>query len=93
MSTPYLTTDEINDICDPLTQPAAQIRHLQRMGMQVLRKANGRPLVARAEYERVAVRHDDGQQVSTAPANQPDIAALRAAVGKGQGNGAQAQGR
>jgi hypothetical protein len=51
---PDLTQDEIDMICDPLKQPAAQIRYLQRLGVHVRRKPNGKPLVNRLHY--VSVR-------------------------------------
>ena len=51
---PDLTQAEIDVICEPLRQPAAQIRYLQRLGVVVKRKPNGRPLVSRQHY--VAVR-------------------------------------
>ncbi len=50
---PYLTDDEISDICRPLKLPAAQRRHLARLGMLVKTRPDGRPLVARSEFERV----------------------------------------
>lgn len=52
---PDLTQDEIDAICDPLKQPAAQIRFLTRLGVRVERRPNGRPLVSRLHY--VEVRH------------------------------------
>jgi hypothetical protein len=52
---PYLTEAEIAEICAPLTMPAAQRRYLERLGMIVRAKPNGRPLVARGEFERVMV--------------------------------------
>lgn len=51
MQPPYLTDAEIADICRPLTQGAAQIRLLQRMGLIVKRRPDGTPLVGRAHYE------------------------------------------
>jgi DNA modification methylase len=33
--------------------PAAQKRHLKRVGIHFIEKPNGRPLVARSEFERV----------------------------------------
>lgn len=50
-ATPDLTDSEISLICDGLVQPAAMIRHLQRLGLTVRRKPNGKPLVNRAHYE------------------------------------------
>ncbi len=46
-----LTDQEIDDICDGLTQNAARVRYLRRMGLTVRRKPNGRPLVNRAHYD------------------------------------------
>lgn len=51
---PDLTDDEIAAICKPLTQPAAQIRYLEALGVRAARRRDGRPLVSRAHY--VAVR-------------------------------------
>jgi len=73
---PYLTDAEIAGICDPLTMPSAQARHLRALGMLVKAKPNGKPLVARSEFERVvgAGRY--------APANDshqgPNVVALSA---------------
>lgn len=50
---PYLTDAEIDEICAPLKIGAAKRKRLERMGMLVKTKPNGRPLVARAEFERV----------------------------------------
>lgn len=38
---------EINDLCKPLTQPAAQIRYLRSEGFTVGRKPGGAPLLMR----------------------------------------------
>ena len=51
---PYLTQDEINVICHPLTQPAAQIRFMtQTLGLTVERKPGGQPLVWRSHVEAI----------------------------------------
>lgn len=42
---------EIDQICDGLTQNAARVRYLRRMGLVVRQKPNGRPLVNRAHYD------------------------------------------
>ena len=52
MHTPHLSDAEIDDICAGLKQNAAKIRFLQGLGLQVDRKPNGRPLVARGEWDR-----------------------------------------
>lgn len=46
-----LSDQEIDLICDGLTQSAARVRYLRRMGLVVRQKPNGRPLVNRAHYE------------------------------------------
>lgn len=74
---PYLTDDEIAEICKPLRMPAAQRRHLERMGLIVKTKPNGQPIVARAEFERVMVGGMLGALPEQAGA-QPDMAGLEA---------------
>ena len=51
MTAPYLTETEIADICDGLTQPAAQCRYLLDLGLLVRKKPNGKPLIARSNWE------------------------------------------
>ena len=46
-----LSNLEIDQICDGLTQNAARVRYLRRMGLVVRQKPNGRPLVNRAHYD------------------------------------------
>lgn len=77
---PYMSDGEIADICAPLVMPAAQVRFLKRMGMCVFRKPNGRPLLARAEFERVAV----GGKSRDAESREPNRQALLQLVGKGK---------
>lgn len=48
---PWLTDDEIANLCDGLVQAAAQARFLRRLGLTVRLKPNGKPLVMRAEIE------------------------------------------
>jgi hypothetical protein len=63
---PYLTDSEIDDICAGLKQSAAQVRYLRDvLKVAVQRKPNGRPLVARTDWER------RGQQQNGRPANGP----------------------
>lgn len=50
--TPDLTDDEIDSICAGLSQNAAKVRYLRGLGLRVDQRPNGRPLVARAEWER-----------------------------------------
>ena len=51
--TPWLSDPEIDDLCQGVGTNAAKVRHLQRMGLHVNRKPNGRPLVMRAHAEAV----------------------------------------
>lgn len=48
-----LTDAEIDSICAGLTQNAAKVRYLKRIGLVVYQKPNGRPLVNRAHYDAV----------------------------------------
>jgi hypothetical protein len=48
-----LTDQEIDQICAGLTQSAARVRYLKRMGLVVRQKPNGRPLVNRSHYDAV----------------------------------------
>lgn len=63
---PDLTDNEVDDICAGLKQNAAKVRFLQRLGVTVARKPNGRPLVNRAHYN--AVR--GGAVAGVVPARQ-----------------------
>ncbi len=87
--TPFLTDDEITAICEPLQLPAAQRRYLGRLGLLVQAKPNGRPLVARSEFERVLGAGRFGKQAQNG-APQPDLRALRLLTGGGK-RGTQAQ--
>lgn len=49
---PDLTDEEIDGICRGYTQNAAKIRHLIGLGLRVERRPNGRPLVARVDWNR-----------------------------------------
>ena len=49
---PYLTDDEIFEICRPRRQGAAQLRFLQSLGIKAVRRADGTPLVWRCDVER-----------------------------------------
>jgi hypothetical protein len=47
MSSQYFSDAEVDEMCDGLTQDAAKIRFLKRLGLRVDRKPNGRPLAWR----------------------------------------------
>jgi len=70
MNSPFLTDAEVAFMCEPLTQHAAQVRHLRNvLGLRVRLRPNGKPLVLRADVE--------AQAPSTRPApEKPDVNAL-----------------
>lgn len=72
---PFLSDGEVAQICEPLVMPAAQCRYLSRLGLIVKRKPNGRPLVARGEFERVLVGRQPETVQNSGP-GQPNRAAL-----------------
>ncbi|MBO1013456.1 DUF4224 domain-containing protein [Achromobacter sp. SD115] len=91
---PYLSDAEIDEICEPLTQPHAQIRYLQRLGVPVSRKPGGRPLVGRAAFDRVMAGSppeaaNDAHPPPSGP--QPDHAALQQLFNKQRKHGTQAK--
>lgn len=91
---PYLSDAEIDEICEPLTQPHAQIRYLRSLGVPVTRKPSGRALVGRAAFDRVMAGSppeaaNDAQP--SANAAEPDYAALQQLFTKQQKHGTQAK--
>ena len=90
-SMPFLSDEEIAEICAPLVVPGYQIKYLTKLGLVVHRKPNGRPLVARGEFERVMIGRRPEPTHNAAP-GQPDRAALLQVI-RGGKRGAQAQGR
>ena len=49
--TPWLSQSEIDDLCEPLKQSAAQLRFIRGLGITVRKKPNGAPLVMRVHFE------------------------------------------
>lgn len=49
----FISQAEIDELCHPLTQPAAQVRFLRASGLTVTIKPNGRPAVVRSHAESV----------------------------------------
>ena len=91
---PWLTDAEIDDLCRPLTQPAAQRRFLATaLKLHVTTKKNGRPLVVRSELERVlgAARLSRDAQNHISPG--VDIASLRQHLAQRNSHGTQPKGR
>lgn len=50
---PDLTQDEVDAICKPLVQKAAQVRYLRSLGLKVDRRPDGSALVNRRHYDTV----------------------------------------
>jgi hypothetical protein len=92
---PYLTDDEVANMCAPLEQSGAQLRYLRGLGLHVERKPNGRPLLMRSELERVLgagrmMPANDG--AGRTAAREPDLGALLQVIQGGR-RGKKAQGR
>lgn len=75
---PWLTQAEIDDLCWPLTQPAAQVRFLRReFKLQVSTKPGGRAVVIRSHAEAALGGAMPAPATSSAAApQQPNRAAL-----------------
>ena len=63
-----LTDIEIDNICAGLVQNHAKVRYLERMGLTVRQKPNGKPLVNRAHYEAVMNGHTPITRAQRGPA-------------------------
>jgi hypothetical protein len=74
---PYLTDSEVLSMCEPLKQPAALCRYLVGLGLKVVTKPNGRPLLLRSELDRVLGAGRFGQSAASTHA-APNADALRA---------------
>lgn len=66
---PYLTQHEIDEICAPRRQGAAQIRYLESIGVKVRARPDGKPLVWRADVERP---EPPGGRATVKASNQPN---------------------
>lgn len=74
---PILSDAVIDEICNPLKASAAKCKHLESLGMLVKRKANGRPLVSRSEFERVMSSNTSKEEKTDKPQSTgPNILAL-----------------
>jgi hypothetical protein len=89
---PFLSDAEIAALCDGLQLPAAQCRYMARLGLLVNRKPNGRPLVARSEFERVlgAARFAKAQNDASAG---PNVRGMQEFLAKRKQHGKTAQRR
>lgn len=92
---PFFSDDELQELCDGLQQPAAQLRYLRGLGLRVERKPNGRPLLMRSELERVLgagrMMPANDQQAPRA-GREPDMGALLQVIQGGR-RGKTTQGR
>jgi hypothetical protein len=61
MTAAYFTDAEVDEMCDGLTQDAAKIRYLRRIGLRVDRKPNGRALAWRPEPHPESVAEPAGE--------------------------------
>lgn len=82
----WLSQQEIDDLCEPLTQPAAQMRYMREtLKLSVRPKPNGRALVMRSNVEDVLGGLPAGRKKREKPAReapQPDAAGLVLAFSK-----------
>lgn len=76
----WLSQQEIDDLCKPLTQHAAQIRYLRRLGLKVEKKPGGAPLIIRTHFEETM---NPAGKTSRPTKCQPNSAGLRLAYTKG----------
>lgn len=79
--TPWLSNQEIADLCAPLIRPAAQVAYLKRLGLTVAQKPNGAPLVMRSNMEMVLGSIDNAKHAKTA-SREPNKQALMIAFGR-----------
>jgi len=82
----WLSQQEIDDLCEPLTQPAAQIRFLREtLKLTVREKPNGRALLLRSHVKDVLGGLPTTKKKREAPARpvpQPNVAGLVLAFAK-----------
>lgn len=78
MTTPWLSDEEVDGMCDGLVQSAAKLRYLKDLGLAVREKPNGRPLVLRSNVEDVlgGVPTKRRRAKAERPPVQPDAAGL-----------------
>jgi hypothetical protein len=89
----FLTQREIDEMCEPLTQPAAQVRFLRASGLTVTVKPNHRPAVLRSHASAVL----SGQRAAPAPSTseppadepKPDMDAFMKTINGSKRHGPQ----
>lgn len=88
---PWLEAAEIAELCDGLTQVAAQFRWLKRQGYHVTRRPSGAIHLMRTELERVS----GAGRLSVVPQNGtpgPNVVGLQEWAKRRRGHGAKTQG-
>lgn len=80
-TTPWLSDDEIANLCRPLQQNAARVRFIRReFGIDPVIRSDGSPVVMRSELERV--KGADRLAANTGAHAAPNLAAVRALRGR-----------
>lgn len=94
----FLSQAEIDELCHPLTQPAAQARFLRVSGVTVTVKPNGRPAVVRSHAEAVlsgrplaapAEPSDQVEKPEASAAPRPNVEGFMKVIQGGKKNGPQ----
>lgn len=78
-TTPWLSQIEVDNLCEPLKQHAAQVRFIRSLGIAVRTKPNGAPLVMRAHLEGSM---DPAGKPRKREKTQPNFAALTLAYSR-----------
>lgn len=88
VDSPYFSDAQVDEMTEGLTQDAAKIRFLRRLGLRVDRKPNGRPLAWRPQ----SAPADEAQNAS-ADATSVVVGLQSWAAGRKGRSGQKAQGR
>jgi hypothetical protein len=78
--TPWLAQSEVDDLCEPLKQHAAQLRFIRSLGITVREKPNGAPLVMRNHFEE---KMNPVGKSRKPPKTEPNRTGLHLAFSKG----------
>lgn len=71
MTSPWVPDAVINGMCEGLTQDAAKVRYLRRLGLTVDTKPNGKPLVLNSNVEAIFGGHQEALDTSKEAVRQP----------------------
>ncbi|MDB5541467.1 MAG: hypothetical protein JWQ89_3194 [Devosia sp.] len=90
----FLDQEEIDDLCFPLTMPAAQVRYLRTaLRLHVERKPSGHALLLRSEFERVHGAARVAGQAAPVVGTSPNVVGLEQWASKRKSSGQKSQGR